>query len=139
VGRAAFEIRAPPAHFPHQLLRGRGRSSHRGPYFGHTPELSLLSLQLFLMLIGLSVLFLAVMVGERDRDARRCTRRRSVTGKSSHTDGSGVPLPARHHPDVRQRRVCRYFGRSRDDLIGRKFLDLVSEAVARPRAARLPR
>ncbi len=116
-------------------------SSHRGPYFGPYPELSLLSLQLFVMVIGLSILFLAVMVGERDRDAvtLHAAEERYREVVNTQTD-----LVCRYLPDTTltfvNDAVCRYFGRSRGDLLGRGSSSISSRrARARPRAARWPR
>jgi PAS domain S-box-containing protein len=103
---------------------------HRGPYFGQHPELSILSLQLFLMVIGLSVLFLAVMVEERDRNARSLhdAERRYREILDSQTD-----LVCRYLPDTTLTFVngayCRYFGRSREQLVGHRFLELLPESA----------
>jgi two-component system, LuxR family, sensor kinase FixL len=99
---------------------------HRGPYLGLHPELSTLSLQLFLLVIGLSVLFLAVMVEERDRHAKtlRETERRYREILDSQTD-----LVCRYLADTTLTFVndayCRYFGSRREELLGRRFLDLL--------------
>jgi PAS domain S-box-containing protein len=100
----------------------------RGPFVGGSPQLGMLSLQLFLLLIGVSVLFLAVMVGERDRQAAilRQTEERYREVVNSQTD-----LVCRFLPDTTLTFVndayCRYFGQSRQALIGRKFLELIPE------------
>ena len=100
----------------------------RGPFFGQPPGQTVISIQLFLLVIGAPVLFVAVLVRERrqveGRLGESVSRYREVV--ESQTD-----LICRYTPDTTLTFVneayCRYFGRSREELLGRRFLELLPE------------
>lgn len=97
-----------------------------GPFSGASAEQSALSIQIFLIAMSLPLMFLGAMTEEYA----------SATGKLRESEEryrevveSQTDLVCRFLPDTTLTFVneayCRYFGLSRDELIGRKFLDLI--------------
>ncbi len=102
----------------------------RGPFFGQPPGQTVVSIQLFLLVIGAPVLFVAVLVRERRQVEGQLLEsvRRYREVVESQTD-----LICRYAPDTTLTFVneayCRYFGRSREELLGRRFLELLPETA----------
>ena len=92
-------------------------------------EMRILWIQLFILVVGLPVLFLAVLVRERDRAS--AALRRSEERYREVVDAQ-PDLICRYLPDTTLTFVneayCRYFRRSPGELIGHRFLDLLPES-----------
>ncbi|MGE5276593.1 MAG: MASE1 domain-containing protein [Acidobacteriota bacterium] len=112
------------------FLAAGAAAQGRGPFAAQPPEERILWIQLFLFAVALPLLFLSVLV--RERDAAGASLRQS---ESRYRDivNSQSDLICRYLPDTTLTFVneayCRYFGRSRGELIGRRFLDLIPEAA----------
>ncbi len=108
-----------------------------GPFASQLPEQRILWIQLYLFVVALPVLFLAVLVRERDDGV---TRLRASEERYREVVNTQTDLICRYLPDTTLTFVneayCRYFGRSREELIGRKFLDLIPEGLPRDSARR---
>jgi PAS domain S-box-containing protein len=97
-----------------------------GPFTGGSAEQSALAIQIFLITTSLPLLFLAGVIEEhiRSMENLRESEERYREVVESQTD-----LVCRFLPDSTLTFVneayCRFFGLHRDDLIGRKFLDLI--------------
>jgi len=110
------------------LLAAAAAAQGRGPFALQPPDQRILWIQLFLFVVALPMLFLAVLVRERNEGLASLQkseeRYREVV--NSQTD-----LICRFHPDATLTFVneayCRYFGRPHEELIGRRFLDLIPE------------
>jgi len=107
---------------------------HRlGPFSSSVPEESAFSMQLFFIVISVTLMSLAVVLKERRRIQRALQhseeRYREVV--DSHTD-----LICRYALDTTLTFVnepyCRFFGLQRESLLGRKFLDLVPVSAREP-------
>jgi PAS domain S-box-containing protein len=98
----------------------------RGPFTGQSPAENVLTLQLFLIGAAVSLLVLAVLIQERQRneEALRASEARYRTIVEAQTE-----LICRYRPDTVLTFVneayCRYFGRTRAELIGQSFLSLI--------------
>jgi PAS domain S-box-containing protein len=107
-----------------------GTMHGRGPFLMQTPAENALALQMFLLVTATPLMFLAVTIAEekRSRDSLRESEERYREVVESQTD-----LVCRFLPDTTLTFVneayCRFFGRSRDELIGHKFLDLLPETA----------
>jgi PAS domain S-box-containing protein len=92
-----------------------------GPFSGHSPVHTALALQHFLLLRTAPLYLVAVLIEHKQRVEERY---REVV--ESQTD-----LVSRYLPDTTLTFVneayCRFSGRTRQDLIGRKFLELLPE------------
>ena len=114
------------------LLAATEAAWGRGPLAQYPPELRIVSIQLFLLVVALPVLFLAVIVRERD-DAAVALRQ----SEQRYRDviDTQAELICRYLPDTTMTFVnetfCRQLRRARDDVIGTRFTDLLPEA-ARP-------
>jgi PAS domain S-box-containing protein len=114
------------------LVVAAAASAGRGPFASQAPDQRILWIQLYLFVVALPMMFLAVLVRERNDSAAklRASEERYREVVNSQTD-----LICRYLPDATLTFVneayCRYFGRTREELIGRKFLDLIPEG--RPR------
>ncbi len=100
----------------------------KGPFLGRHPETAFVDLQLYLLVIGVSTLFLAVLVGERNRSAASL---RQSEERYREVVEAQQELICRFLPDSTLTFVndayCRYFERSRAQLLGRPFLELIPE------------
>jgi PAS domain S-box-containing protein len=111
------------------LLAVWGAIHGRGPFTTLNPSDSILTLQVFLIMMTVPLMILATVMEERRlRDnALRQSEERYKTVVESQTD-----MICRFLPDTTLTFVndayCRYFGRDRSELIGRRFADLVPEA-----------
>ncbi len=104
--------------------------SGHGPFAAQSPADNVLSLQLFLVVMAVPLLFLAALMQERQRTAAalRQSEERYREVVESQTD-----LVCRYLPDTTLTFVneahCRYFGHRREELIGRQFLELIPESA----------
>lgn len=107
-----------------------GALHKRGPFVALTPSENLLQLQYFLIAISVPLLLLASIVQQQAQTASALAdserRYREVVE-------SQMELVCRYLPDTTLTFVndayCRYFKRTREDLIGRSFLELVPPNV----------
>ena len=94
-----------------------------------SPEMRILYIQLFLLVVALPVLYLAVLV--RERDLAAASLRRSEQRYREVLDAQ-ADLICRFLPDTTLTFVneayCQYFRRPRGELIGHRFLDLLPES-----------
>ncbi|HEY6930462.1 MAG TPA: ATP-binding protein, partial [Thermoanaerobaculia bacterium] len=101
----------------------------RTPFAMQSAQEHTLWIQLFVLAVALPVLFLAVIVRERDDGA---VALRQSEGRYREVVNSQTELICRYLPDTTLTFVneayCRFFGRSRENLIGRRFLELIPEA-----------
>src|SRR5579872_2248856 len=99
-----------------------------GPFSAFTPVENVISLQLFLIGISVPMLFLAALMEERQQalGALRASEDRYRDLVESQTE-----MICRYLPDSTLTFVneayCQYFGKSREQLIGTKFFDLMDE------------
>lgn len=115
------------------LFAAAAAAEGRGPFAGLAPDDRILRIQLYLFVVALSVLFLAVLVGERDESLARLKEREE---RYREVVNSQTDLICRFLPDTRLTFVneayCRYFGRPQKELIGRSFLELLPESAREP-------
>ncbi len=99
-----------------------GAMSGRGPFVAQSPAESLLQLQLFLIAVSVPILLLAAVVQQNARTA--AALRESQAHYRSVVEDQ-TELICRFLPDGTYTFVngayCRYFGRTAEELIGRKF------------------
>lgn len=118
----------------------------RGPFTADTPAQNVLFLQVFLIVIQIPLIYLAALIEERKQTALllRKSEERYRNVLETQTE-----LICRYLPDGTLTFVndayCRSFGKTRDELVGRKFIELLPESsraaalrhleslVARPR------
>ncbi|MEO8439675.1 MAG: PAS domain S-box protein [Spartobacteria bacterium] len=97
-----------------------------GPFAGKAAEQNAFSIQLFLIVISLPLIFLAGMVEERAAAARELQE--SEERYRGVVEGQ-TEMVCRYLPDTTLTFVneayCRFFGRSRGELIGRRFIELI--------------
>ena len=100
----------------------------QGIAFQATPTVSALPLGLIARLRLVGEILISAVTGKRAEDALRASEERYREVLDSQTD-----LICRYLPDTTLTYVneayCRYFGKTREELIGRKFLDLIPEAA----------
>jgi PAS domain S-box-containing protein len=100
----------------------------RGPFTEQSPAENVLTLQFFLIGVAVSLLVLAILLQERQRTeaALRESEERYRTIVEMQTE-----LICRYRPDTTVTFVneayCRYFGRTREELIGQSFLSLIPD------------
>jgi len=100
-----------------------------GPFASSSPEESALSMQLFFIVISVTLLSLAVELNERRRFQLGLQQSEELYREvvDSHTD-----FICRYTADTTLTFVnesyCRYFHADREQLLGRKFLELVPES-----------
>jgi PAS domain S-box-containing protein len=100
----------------------------RGPFTEQSPVENVLTLQLFLIGVAVSLLVLAILIQERQRteEALRASEERYRTIVDEQTE-----LICRYRPDTTLTFVneayCRYFGKTREELIGQSFLSLIPD------------
>ena len=105
-----------------------GAAQGYGPFASHSPLENALSLQIFLILVCIPQLCLAAALQERRKseEALRRSEERYRELIETQTD-----LICRFLPDTTLTFVndayCRFFGRQREELIGRKFTELIPE------------
>jgi PAS domain S-box-containing protein len=103
-----------------------GTMHGRGPFLMQTPAENALALQMFLLVTAIPLLFLAVVVEERKRsqDALRQSEERYREVVESQTE-----LVCRHLADstltFANDAFCRFLGRRREELLGRKLLEFI--------------
>jgi PAS domain S-box-containing protein len=103
-----------------------GAAHGRGPFGGDSPEQNALSIQMFFVALSVSVLPLAAALHERSQIevALRTSEKSYREVVESQSD-----LICRFRPDTTLTFVnmayCRFFRRAREELVGRKFLELV--------------
>ena len=118
----------------------------RGPFTGDTPLQNVLFLQGFLIVIQIPLIYLAALIEERKQTARLLRRSEERYRNVLETQ---TELICRYLPDGTLTFVndayCRSFGKTRDELVGRKFIEFLPESsrsaalghleslVARPR------
>ena len=122
-----FDIRATTtAIFGVACLAIWGAVCGRGPFLTNSPAQNALSIQIFFVILSAMLLPLAATLAEREtvNDAFRNSEERYREVVESQTD-----LVCRYLPDTTLSFVneayCQFFKRRREDLIGRKFLDLL--------------
>ena len=107
------------AMFVTALIAIWGASHGQGPFSARLAEANALSLQFFLIVSAILLLLLATVIKDRERAEERY---REVV--ESQTD-----LVCRYRADTTLTFVneayCRYFWKSREELIGSKFLELI--------------
>lgn len=99
-----------------------------GPFSGGSAEQSALAIQMFLITMSLPLLFLAGVIEEHTRSTEKL---RESEERYREVVESQTDLVCRFLPDSTLTFVneayCRFFGLHRDDLIGRKFLELIPQ------------
>jgi PAS domain S-box-containing protein len=112
------------------LLAAAAAAQARGPFASLVPDQRTLWIQLYLLVVALPVLFLAVLVRERDESVAKLQEREE---RYREVVNSQTELICRFLPDTTltfaNEAYCRYFGRRREDLIGHSFLDLIPESA----------
>jgi PAS domain S-box-containing protein len=99
-----------------------------GPFVAASAAERVLFVQAYVLSISISLLLLAALVAERDRSrqALQASEKRYREVVESQTE-----LVCRYLPDTTLTFVndayCRFFGREREVLIGRKFVELIPE------------
>jgi PAS domain S-box-containing protein len=110
------------------ILAAAAAAQARGPFASLAPDQRTLWIQLYLLVVALPVLFLAVLVRERDENVAKLREREE---RYREVVNSQTELICRFLPDTTLTFVneayCRTFGRSREELIGRPFLGLIPE------------
>ncbi|HEX5084704.1 MAG TPA: MASE1 domain-containing protein [Blastocatellia bacterium] len=100
----------------------------RGPFFAQAPGGAVLTLQLFLCVISLPLFCLSVLLQERQRVGKAL---RESEARYRSVVESQTELICRYLPDTTLTFVndayCRHFGKTWEDLIGMKFLELIPE------------
>ncbi len=110
------------------LLAAIAAAEGRSPFATQSAEEHILWIQLFVLAVAFPVLFLAVLVRERDDGA---VALRQSEGRYREVVNSQTDLICRYLPDATLTFVneayCRFFGRSQEELIGRSLLELIPE------------
>ncbi len=119
------------------LSTGWNTEAAHGPFVAPTPATSVLALQLFLISLSAPMLLLAALIEERNRTAAELRRSKEQYRDLVETQ---TELICRYRPDGTLTFVneayCRYFGAKREELLGRKFFDLLPvEASKRSQTA----
>jgi len=113
-----------------------GAGHGMGPLLASAPAENALSVQLFLIFVAPSLLCLAAVVEERSRMEQRLRRSEE---RYREVVESQSDLVCRYLPDTTLTFVneayCRFFGRKREELIGRKFLELIPASTREAAAA----
>jgi PAS domain S-box-containing protein len=108
------------------LSTGWNTEAAHGPFAAPTPATSVLALQLFLISLSAPMLLLAVLIDERNRTAAELRRSQQQYRDLVETQ---TELICRYRPDGTLTFVneayCRYFGATREELLGQKFFDLL--------------
>jgi PAS domain S-box-containing protein len=102
----------------------------RGPFPAKSPELNAVSVQVFLLGIGITLNLFATSLTERKAMVAAL---KSNEARYREVVESQTELVCRCRPDTTitfvNQAYCQMFGRSREELIGRKFLDLLPPSV----------
>ena len=100
----------------------------RGPFTGDTPAQNVFFLQVFLIVIQIPLIYLAALIEERKQTALLLRRSEERYRNVLETQ---TELICRYLPDGTLTFVndayCRSFGKTRDELVGRKFIDFIPE------------
>jgi PAS domain S-box-containing protein len=100
----------------------------RGPFTGDTPAQNVLFLQVFLIVIQIPLIYLAALIEERKQTALLLRRSEERYRNVLETQ---TELICRYLPDGTLTFVndayCRSFGKKRDELVGRKFIEFIPE------------
>lgn len=108
------------------LSTGWNTGAAQGPFAAPTPATSVLALQLFLISLSAPMLLLAALIEERNRTAAELRRSKEQYRDLVETQTEFI---CRYRPDGTLTFVneayCRYFGATREALLGRKFFDLL--------------
>lgn len=109
-----------------------------GPFSSGPPEDNALAIQLFLVVMALPLMFLAALIEERSKTEQDL---RDSEERYREVVESQTELVCRYLPDTTLTFVneayCRFFKRRREELIGKKFLDLVPPESRDEIAARI--
>jgi len=107
-----------------------GAGQGKGPFVTGVPAEGALTLQLFLIFVAATLLVLMAIVNERRRLEQQL---RDSEELYREVVESQTELVCRYLPDTTLTFVneayCRFFGRRREELIGRKFVELMPEAA----------
>jgi PAS domain S-box-containing protein len=119
-----------------------GVVSGRGPFVSESPTVNVLKLQIFLIATSLPYLLLSSLVQQQSQTVSAVRRE---VAQRQHADASlrdsearyravvesQTEMVCRYLPDTTLTFVndayCKYFGRTREELLGRKFLELIPE------------
>jgi len=113
-----------------ELLAIFGTIHEHGPFTRVSPVETVLSLQAFLILMAVPLMFMSAVITERHKTAQALreseARYRSVVETQTE-------LICRYKPDTTLTFVneayCRYFDKSREELIGSKFINMIPPAA----------
>ncbi|HVT89160.1 MAG TPA: MASE1 domain-containing protein [Tepidisphaeraceae bacterium] len=107
-----------------------GALHNRGPFVSHAPAENLLHLQYFLIAMCLPLLLLKALLREQLKTASDLRNSERLYREVVETQQE---LVCRYRPDTTLIFVndayCRYFKKPREELIGRKYIELIPEAV----------
>ena len=119
------------------ILSTWGTVQGRGPFSASSPDYNVVSFQLFLIGMSVPVLFLAALLQEREetKATLQASEQRYRAMVETQTE-----LISRYLPDSTLTFIndahCRLIGKTREELIGAKFLDMLPESArVRVRAA----
>jgi PAS domain S-box-containing protein len=122
------------------LSTGWNTGAVHGPFVAPTPATSVLALQLFLISLSAPMLLLAALIEERNHTAVELRRSQEQYRDLVETQ---TDLICRYRPDGTLTFVneayCRYFGAKREQLLGKKFFNLLPLEVSKRSQAALER
>jgi PAS domain S-box-containing protein len=122
------------------LSAGWNTGAVHGPFVAPTLAATVLALQLFIIALSAPMLLLAALIEERNHTAADLS---ASEGHYRDLVETQTELICRYLPDGTLTFVngayCRYYGVPREDLLGRKFFDLLPAAAGRRSQAALDR